>query len=148
MKIQSNGVSIHVREAGRGDTVIVFLHYWGGSSRTWRHVADALSSRFRTVATDHRGFSTCHVDNVVEALRLALDHGTGGRAYFINDCETTTFRDFIAKLAQLQGLSIEKVRSMPYRLAFTLGWLMEMGTALVRSDNDLRYTADYAISTG
>jgi hypothetical protein len=47
-----------------------------------------------------------------------------------------TFRDFIAKLAELQGLSIEKVRSIPYRLAFTLGRLMEIGTALVRSNDD------------
>jgi hypothetical protein len=49
---------------------------------------------------------------------------------------TVTFRDFIAKLAELQGLSIEKVRSIPYRLAFTLGSLMEIGTALIRSNDD------------
>jgi len=73
---------------------------------------------------------------VVEAIRLTLDHGTGGWAYFVNDLETTTFRDFIAKLAALQGLSIDKVRSISYRLAFTLGRLMEIGAALVRSDDD------------
>lgn len=39
-------------------------------------------------------------------------------------------------LARRQGLAIDKVRSMPYRLAFTLGRLMEMGAALVRSDDD------------
>ncbi|MEO6798417.1 MAG: NAD-dependent epimerase/dehydratase family protein [Rhodanobacter sp.] len=110
---------------------------WGPGDSFSREIPDAVGSgRFAFVNRGDYRFSTCHVDNVVEAVRLAIDHGTGGRAYFINDRETTTFRDFIAKLAQLQGLSIEKVRSIPYRLAFTLGRLMEIGATLVRSDND------------
>jgi hypothetical protein len=39
-------------------------------------------------------------------------------------------------LAELQGLSIDGVRSVPYRLAFTLGRLMEIGAAIRRSKND------------
>lgn len=110
---------------------------WGPGDAFSREIPDAIGSgRFAFVNRGDYPFSTCYVDNVVEALRLALDNGTGGRAYFINDRETTTFRDFIAKLAELQGLSIEKVRSIPYRLAFTLGRLMEIGAALVRSDDD------------
>ncbi|MGH8127693.1 MAG: NAD-dependent epimerase/dehydratase family protein [Gammaproteobacteria bacterium] len=110
---------------------------WGPGDAFSREIPDAISSgRFAFVNRGDYPFSTCHVDNVIEAIRLALDKGTGGRAYFINDRETTTFRDFIAKLAQLQGLSIDKVRSIPYRLAFTLGRLMEIGAVLVRSDDD------------
>lgn len=56
MKIQTNGVAIHLRDAGDGAMALVFLHYWGGSSRTWRHVTDTLSPRYRTIATDHRGW--------------------------------------------------------------------------------------------
>ena len=55
MKIETNGVKIHVRDVGRGDTALVFLHYLGGSSRTWDRVTDAQSDRFRTIATAHRG---------------------------------------------------------------------------------------------
>jgi nucleoside-diphosphate-sugar epimerase len=110
---------------------------WGPGDAFSREIPDAIGSgRFAFVNRGDYPFSTCHVANVVEAIRLALDNGTGGRAYFINDRETTTFRDFIAKLAALQGLPIEKVRSIPYRLAFTLGRLMEIGAALVRSDDD------------
>lgn len=110
---------------------------WGPGDPFSREIPDAIGSgRFAFVSRGDYPFSTCHVENVVEAIRLALDHGTGGRAYFVNDRETTTFRDFIARLAALQGLSIEKVRSIPYRLAFTLGRLMEVGAALVRSDDD------------
>jgi len=56
MDIPSNGVRIHVTQQGDGDPALVFLHYYGGSSRTWRFVMEALSGRHRTVATDHRGW--------------------------------------------------------------------------------------------
>ncbi|WP_438024691.1 alpha/beta fold hydrolase [Sorangium sp. So ce233] len=56
MKITANRIQIHVRDRGEGDIALVFLHYWGGSSRTWAAVAEALSPRCRTVAIDHRGW--------------------------------------------------------------------------------------------
>ncbi|WP_437757128.1 alpha/beta fold hydrolase [Sorangium sp. So ce1389] len=56
MKITANRIQIHVRERGEGDIALVFLHYWGGSSRTWAAVAEALSPRCRTIAIDHRGW--------------------------------------------------------------------------------------------
>jgi len=56
MDIESKGVRIHVESAGEGELALVFLHYWGGSSRTWRLVTGALSERYRTVAYDHRGW--------------------------------------------------------------------------------------------
>jgi pimeloyl-ACP methyl ester carboxylesterase/ketosteroid isomerase-like protein len=56
MNIETNGIRIHAVEAGQGEQTLVFLHYWGGSSRTWRLVTDALASTYRTIATDHRGW--------------------------------------------------------------------------------------------
>lgn len=73
---------------------------------------------------------------MIEAVQCALDRGEGGRAYFLNDQEATTFREFVAMLAGRQGLSIEKVRSMSYRFAFMLGRLMEFSAAVSFSKND------------
>ncbi|WP_250518819.1 alpha/beta fold hydrolase [Caballeronia sp. ATUFL_M1_KS5A] len=56
METQSNGVRIHFTQRGAGDVTLVFLHYYGGSSRTWDGVAEALTKDFRIVATDHRGW--------------------------------------------------------------------------------------------
>jgi pimeloyl-ACP methyl ester carboxylesterase len=56
MDIQSNGIRIHVNKSGKGALTLVFLHYWGGSSRTWRRVTDELSDTYETIATDHRGW--------------------------------------------------------------------------------------------
>jgi pimeloyl-ACP methyl ester carboxylesterase len=56
VKVASNGLSINIEEQGKGDLSLVFLHYWGGSSRTRKHVTAKLASRFHTVAIDHRGW--------------------------------------------------------------------------------------------
>ncbi|GAA0733987.1 alpha/beta fold hydrolase [Sphingomonas sp. ABOLD] len=56
MKVASNGIRINVEDQGSGAPALVFLHYWGGSARTWRHVTARLAARFRTIATDHRGW--------------------------------------------------------------------------------------------
>lgn len=51
-----NGVRLHVCEQGQGDRSLVFLHYWGGSSRTWSEVIQLLADDFRCVAYDQRGW--------------------------------------------------------------------------------------------
>ena len=62
---------------------------------------------------------------MIEAILCALDRGTGGRAYFINDQETLTFRDFVRMLASLEGLPIDRLPSMPYGAAFFVGHVLE-----------------------
>ncbi|WP_010215299.1 alpha/beta fold hydrolase [Sphingomonas sp. PAMC 26621] len=56
MMLSVNGIDLHVEQQGVGSPALVFLHYWGGSSRTWRHVIDRLTPDFRTVAIDQRGW--------------------------------------------------------------------------------------------
>lgn len=56
MVIESNGTRIHVNQRGSGELALVFLHYYGGSARTWDAVADELADKYRIVATDHRGW--------------------------------------------------------------------------------------------
>ena len=56
MKYQINGVGLNVHDQGDGEPVLVFLHYWGGSSRTWREVIRRLEANFRCLAYDHRGW--------------------------------------------------------------------------------------------
>ncbi|WP_244132043.1 alpha/beta fold hydrolase [Burkholderia plantarii] len=75
----------------------MFLHYWGGSSRTWCGVAAELSDRYRTVAPDHRGWGDSSAPargyaiadladdaaDVIEALGLRefvlVGHSMGGK---------------------------------------------------------------------
>jgi pimeloyl-ACP methyl ester carboxylesterase len=55
MDYQIQGLSIHAEHRGSAEPAIVFLHYWGGISRTWRKVVADLDGRFMTVAYDARG---------------------------------------------------------------------------------------------
>jgi pimeloyl-ACP methyl ester carboxylesterase len=97
MKIASNGIQIHVREQGTGELAFLFLHYWGGSSRTWNGVTAELSNSYRTVATDHRGWGDSEAPSdgyriadladdaqgVIEALNMTnyilVGHSMGGK---------------------------------------------------------------------
>lgn len=54
-RLQVNGVALNVVEAGAGDRALVFLHYFGGSSRAWSLLADGLAPRQRCVMPDLRG---------------------------------------------------------------------------------------------
>ncbi len=54
--LPANGVNLRVVQVGQGKTAIVFLYYWGGSSRTWQPVIDQLSGDFRCVAIDLYGW--------------------------------------------------------------------------------------------
>lgn len=98
MKIKANGIQIKVREQGTGNPALVFLHYWGGSSRTWDGVASRLASQVRCVAIDHRGWGESDAPSdgyrikdfaddamaVIESLQLGnfvlVGHSMGGKA--------------------------------------------------------------------
>ncbi len=69
MKVSSRKVHIHVEERGSGSPSLIFLHYWGGSSRTWNHVIDALPGVYHTLAVDLRGWGTS--DHPDEGYALA-----------------------------------------------------------------------------
>jgi nucleoside-diphosphate-sugar epimerase len=94
------------------------------------------SGQFAFINRGDYPVAICHVDNVIEAIHCALARGTGGRAYFVNDQEKQTFREFIGMIASVQNLSIEKLRSIPYPLAFGLGRLMEFLAAMTFKKSD------------
>lgn len=97
MKITVNNTGINVRQQGRGELALVFLHYYGGSSRTWQSVISQLPDHYRTVAIDHRGWGlsdapksgyriadlASDAEGVIAALELKryilIGHSMGGK---------------------------------------------------------------------
>ncbi len=97
MDIASNGIRLHVVSQGTGTPTLVFLHYWGGSARTWRHVVAELAPDFCTVAIDQRGWGQSDrpdsgyaltdladdAQGVIDVLRLdryiLVGHSMGGK---------------------------------------------------------------------
>lgn len=56
MKIAANGITLHAEENGHGEPALVFLHYWGGTARSWQAVIAALPNDLRSIALDARGW--------------------------------------------------------------------------------------------
>ena len=79
---------------GRGDTTLLPLLVEGTRSGAFRWVG---GGRHRT--------STTHVDNTVEGLLRAAEHGRGGRAYFVTDDADVIFREFVGDLIATQGVT-------------------------------------------
>jgi len=95
--IRVGQLEIYAEEQGEGSPALVFIHYWGGSRRTWSEVIARLSNRFRCVAVDLRGWGKSDrgaddyslfsqaddVDGVIEALKLKdfvlVGHSMGGK---------------------------------------------------------------------
>jgi nucleoside-diphosphate-sugar epimerase len=99
---------------------------WGPGDAFSREVPRAIrSGQFAFIDRGDYMFSTCHVDNVIEAIQCALERGEGGRAFFIADQQVQTFREFVASIASVKGLSVEKLRSMPYWLASVTGRVLD-----------------------
>jgi pimeloyl-ACP methyl ester carboxylesterase len=98
MKISSNGVQLNVNDTKKGDTALVFQHFWGGSSLTWDDVISKLQDRFRCVAIDARGAGSSDAPdigysmedhagdalNVIKSLELSryvlVGHSMGGKS--------------------------------------------------------------------
>lgn len=70
--IHVNDVDLNVVDTGGGAPALVFLHYWGGSSRTWMPVIERLRGDYRCVAIDFRGWG--------QSTRDARDHSLGALA--------------------------------------------------------------------
>lgn len=49
-------MTLNTTISGSGATALLYLHYWGGSARTWRPVIDALPDDCTHVAVDLRGW--------------------------------------------------------------------------------------------
>jgi nucleoside-diphosphate-sugar epimerase len=99
---------------------------WGPGDSFSREVPRAIKSgQFAFIDRGEYLFSTCHVDNVVEAIQCALERGRGGHAFFIADQHLQSFREFVASVASVKGLSVEKLHSMPYWAASGTGRLMD-----------------------
>lgn len=54
--VEINGLSVHVKKAGRGERVLVLLHGFTASTFTWREVMAPLAEHATVLAFDRPGF--------------------------------------------------------------------------------------------
>jgi pimeloyl-ACP methyl ester carboxylesterase len=71
VEVAGDGISLHVRDEGRGQPVLL-VHGFPDSSHLWRHQIDALTSAgMRAIAPDMRGFGESDKPAAVEDYAIA-----------------------------------------------------------------------------
>lgn len=106
---------------------------WGaGMSTLHQFVATVEAGRFSWIDDGKHTVDFVHVDNLVEAVRLALTRGRTGRAYYVTDGTPMPTRDLFTPLLATQGVDVSAARSVPFALAAPLGALLEAGARLLR----------------
>jgi nucleoside-diphosphate-sugar epimerase len=82
------------------------------------------SGRFMWIDGGRYPTSSCHVDNLCEALLLAAEKGRGGEAYFVTDGAPVELRGFVTAMLQTRGVDPGS-RSAPHGLVLALAAVSE-----------------------
>ncbi len=136
-KAQGEALVLAANDAGLRTLVLRPPGIWGVGDAFSSQLPDLVrKGQFAFIGRGEYPYVTCHVDNVVEAVLLALTSNAGGKAYFINDSDTVTFRAFATGLATAIGLDISRARSVPYGAAWYAGRVMEAFWAIGGAKND------------
>jgi nucleoside-diphosphate-sugar epimerase/uncharacterized protein (DUF2147 family) len=105
---------------------------WGPGAPAIDHIAHAFSEgRFVWIGGGEFAYSVCHVDNLASAVVRAVDHGGGGKAYFVTDDEVTSMRRFFTDVVEATGQPA-KARAVPYWFATVLARMMGLVFAVFR----------------
>jgi nucleoside-diphosphate-sugar epimerase len=105
---------------------------WGSGMATITQFAAAIESgQFAWVDQGKHIMDFVHVDNLAEAICLALTHGAG-RAYYITDGMPMPIREFFTALMATQGIDVSGVRSVPLAMAAPMGAVLDAGARMLR----------------
>lgn len=105
---------------------------WGAGMPALHEMVETVhAGRWEWIDGGKQAMSSCHVDNLCEALILAADLGHGGEAYFVADDERSTLKSFISALLATRGESVSD-KAVSFRLAWTMAGLMGATWRLLR----------------
>ncbi len=136
-KAQAEQLVLHANKPVFRTIILRPTALWGPGDQFSSGILHVIRSRnFVFIDRGDYIFSTCHVENLVEAVQCALGYPKGGRVFFITDQQVQTFREFVASIASINDLSIEQFFSIPYWLASATGRLMDAAWAILRRNDD------------
>lgn len=118
-----------VRQAnGAGfETIVLRPRFiWGPGDQTILPTVREMAESGGWMWIDHgkARTSTIHIDNLTDAIELALTRGTPGEAYFILDEGDRTMREIVGGMANAIGVTLAD-RSIPRWLADVIGGVSE-----------------------
>ena len=123
-KAHAEAAVLAANEDGEFETIVVRPRFvWGPGDQTLLPELSEMAAKGAFVWIDGgtAQTSTVYIDNLVEGIRLAIEKGKGGEAYFITDDEIVTMREIISGMAEAVGLDLPDkkapgglVRAMAY----------------------------------
>jgi nucleoside-diphosphate-sugar epimerase len=101
-----------------------------------RILARARAGQLYRLGTETKCIDSIYIDNAADAHLLAADRlapgsPIAGKAYFITQGEPVPLWELVNRILQAAGLG-PVTRSLPLRLAYTTGWLLETFYAIFR----------------
>ena len=90
MRLSVNGETLNYVREGRGPA-IVFIHFLGGFSGSWRHQFEALKDRYTCIAFDTRGFGFSTYHGRWDAATAAVDVEAGMDALEVDQAHLVAF---------------------------------------------------------
>jgi nucleoside-diphosphate-sugar epimerase len=105
-----------------------------------RILARARAGRLRRIGTESKLIDSVYIDNAADAHLLAADRLTpgspiAGKAYFITQGEPLPLWDLVNRILHTAGLG-PVTRSIPPRLAYAMGWVLETIYAVFRPQEE------------
>ena len=92
---------------------------WGAGMPMMQQLVDTVKAGHWQWVDDGKSvISTCHVDNLVDALLLAADNGRGGEAYFVADKGGRTMKSIFVGLLATRG-----VKAGEKSIGFGAAWI-------------------------
>ena len=125
-KARSEAMVLGANRPGVLETVVVRPPMiWGPGMPTLDHLVEVVKAgQFRWVDGGSQAMSTAHVDNVCNALELAVEKGRGGEAYFVSDGADSTLKEVLSGLLQTRGIEPPRT-SAPLSVAWVMACAME-----------------------
>ncbi len=110
---------------------------WGTADdpSTASFVQAVRSGQMRLIDGGRHRIVATHIDNLIHAIGLAIDHGAGGRGYYVFDDGSTTIRDFLAGLLQAHGLTLPEA-TIPGPAAAGLARALDIAWRITRRPGD------------
>jgi len=93
------------------------------------------AGRMRLIDGGRHRIVATHIDNLIHAISLAIDHGADGRGYYVFDDGSTTIRDFLTGLLQAHGLPLPEA-TIPGPAAAGLARTLDVGWRITRRPGD------------
>ena len=133
-KAEAEKVLLSANERRKGFETIAIRPplIWGKGMPMLDQMAETVKAgNWQWVDGGIHAMSTCHLDNLIDALILAADHGRGGEAYFVADAEEGTLKSVLSGLLATRGVKASD-KSISFGMAWTMAGIMGLVWRLFR----------------